>query len=112
MTAQLGVSLFTRRLETKVSHMAQASDVIAALINLDPIYSVGVELAEGSSVGGRRAWHVTLVSAEAYEPIFADGYLLNGTNAAVSVSVYRRIFSACYGSGPAKDTGESSEPVL
>lgn len=66
--------------------MADASDVMAALQDLDPIHSVGVELAEDSSVGGMRSWHVTLVSAEAYEPIFADGYLLNGTNSAVTVS--------------------------
>lgn len=65
--------------------MAESSEVVDALMGLDSIYSVGVELAENSSTGGMRAWHVTLVSAEAYEPIFADGYLLNGTNAAVSV---------------------------
>lgn len=68
-----------------MSHAADASEIMEALTDLDPIYSVGVELADNSTVGAMRAWHVTLVSADAYEPIFADGYLLNGTNAAVSV---------------------------
>lgn len=58
-----------------------------ALNNLDPIYSVGVEVAAASSEEGMRSWHVTLVIAAAYEPLFADGYLLNGTNAVVSVSL-------------------------
>lgn len=69
-----------------MSHTATANELLDALTALSPIYSVGVELAENSSVGGLRAWHVTLVSAEDYQPLMADGYLLNGTNAAVTVS--------------------------
>lgn len=69
-----------------MSHAANAEDVLEALTNLDSIYSAGVELAEESSIGGLRAWHISLISVEDYEPIFADGYLLNGTNAAATVS--------------------------
>lgn len=69
----------------QVPHAADATEVMEALTDLDSIYSVGVDLADNSTIGGMRAWHVTLVSAVAYEPIFVDGYLLNGTNAAVSV---------------------------
>ena len=70
-----------------MSHAATASELLDALTGLSPIYSAGVELAENSSVGGLRAWHVTLISAEDYQPLMADGYLLNGTNAAVTVSL-------------------------
>lgn len=69
-----------------MAHTASAAEFLEALTALDPIYSAGVEIAEESEIGGLRAWRVTLVSAEEYEPIFADGYMLNGTNAAVTVS--------------------------
>lgn len=69
-----------------MSYAATANELLNALTDLSPIFSAGVELAETSSVGGLRAWHVTLVSAEDYQPLMADGYLLNGTNAAVTVS--------------------------
>lgn len=55
-----------------------------ALTALEPIYSAGVELADTGS--GLPAWIVTLVSAQDYDPLFVDGYLLEGTNAAVTVS--------------------------
>lgn len=61
--------------------------MLDALTALEPIYAAGVELAAESPTGGLRAWHVTLISAEAFEPIFADGYLLTGTNAAVMVII-------------------------
>ncbi len=51
---------------------------------LEPIYTAGVELEKVE--GDLSAWHVTLVSAQDYEPIFVDGYLLYGTNTAVTVS--------------------------
>ncbi|CAM9773581.1 unnamed protein product, partial [Ectocarpus sp. 13 AM-2016] len=88
----------------QISHAASAADLLQALIALEPIYTAGVELAEESLVGGLRAWHVTLVSAQGYEPIFADGYLLNGTNAAVSV------YDQCPSSGSANctDSGVSA----
>lgn len=70
----------------KISHDASAEVFLAALTALEPIYTAGVELADESEVGGLSAWHVTLVSAQDYEPIFVDGYLLSGTNTAVTVS--------------------------
>ena len=69
----------------QVSYAADAADILDALTALDPIYAAGVELAQNSSTRGLRAWHVTLVSVEDYRPIFGDGYLLTGTNAAVTV---------------------------
>ena len=74
----------------KVSHDASTDDLLVALTALEPIYAAGVELADQSEVGGLRAWHVSLVSAQAYEPIFVDGYLLGGTNTAVTVSGTQR----------------------
>lgn len=79
----------------QVSHNASAAELLDALIALESIYTAGVELAEESQVGGLRAWHVALVSAQDYEPIFVDGYLLNGTNAAVTV------YDQCPSSGSA-----------
>lgn len=67
----------------KVPYDASADDLLAALTALEPIYSAGVESDTNSVLP---AWHVTLVSAEDYEPIFVDGYLLEGTHAAVTVS--------------------------
>ena len=58
--------------------------LLAALTALEPIYSAGVE---SDLTGVLPAWHVTLVSAEDYQPIFVDGYLLEGTHASVTVSV-------------------------
>ncbi|CAM9800578.1 unnamed protein product [Ectocarpus sp. 6 AP-2014] len=91
----------------QISHAASAADLLQALTALEPIYTAGVELAEESLVGGLRAWHVTLVSAQGYEPIFADGYLLNGTNTAVSV------YDQCPSSGSANctDSGVSASVV-
>lgn len=67
----------------QVLHDATADELLVALTSLEPIYSAGVESVTGSTPP---AWHVTIVSAQAYEPIFVDGYLLEGTNAAVTVS--------------------------
>lgn len=67
----------------KVPHDASWEVLQEALTALEPIYSAGVELA---NIGALSAWHVTLVSAQDYEPLFADGYLLQGTNAVVTVS--------------------------
>lgn len=67
----------------KVWYDASAEDLLAALTALEPIYSAGVESDPGNAL---RAWHVTLVSAQDYEPVFADGYLLEGTHATVLVS--------------------------
>lgn len=69
----------------QVSYAAEAGDVLDALLALGPIYAARVELDQDLSTGGLRSWHVTLVSAEDYQPLFADGYLLEGTNAAVTV---------------------------
>ena len=68
---------------SKVAYDASADDLLAALTALEPIYSAGVEKDLTSVLP---MWHVTLVSAEAYEPIFVDGYLLEGTHASVTVS--------------------------
>lgn len=68
----------------QVSHAATAGDVLDALLALDPIYAAQVELDVPS--GRRRSWHVTLVSAEDYQPLFADKYLLEGTSVAITVS--------------------------
>lgn len=70
----------------QVSHAAEAGEVLDALLALGPIYAAQVELDEDLPTGGLRSWHVTLLSAEDYQPIFADGYLLEGMSIDLTVS--------------------------